>query len=73
MSEPKRRAPAKPTKIIDCTFANAVKIGKHQLLYINGKQYDISLKGAVLSIRKKDWKAADDTVYTTINNLIYWR
>lgn len=73
MTEIKKRVQAKPVDVIDCTFANAVKIGKHQILYINNQLYDIKLKGIVLAIRKLDWKSSQPTVYTTINNLIYWR
>jgi hypothetical protein len=72
---PTSRAKRKDAKVklVDCTFANAVKVGQHQLLYIHSKQYDITLKDHLVSIRLKTWKADMDTVYTTTYNMIYWR
>jgi len=73
MSDTKRRGPSKPKAVIDCTFANAVKIGKHQLLYLSNQTYDMKLQGQVLSIRRHDWENGKETVYTTTANMIYWR
>ena len=70
-----RPSRAKPTirSVTDCTFANAVKVGQHQLNYITSKTFDIKLEGDVMSIRKKDWKPSQQTVNTTLSNVIYWR
>lgn len=68
-----KRAPPKVKFLTDCQFANAVKIGKNQVLYISSENYDLKLTSGILSVRKIDWPASEKTVYTSISNMIYWR
>lgn len=60
-------------KVHDVNVANSVKVGVHQLNYLNSETYDIEIIGAVISFRRKDWKAEERTVYSTLNNVIFWR
>lgn len=76
--KPKPKTTPKPREsrfvaVTDCTFANAIKVGQHQINYLNSKEYDIRLTGTILSIRMKSWKPNQKTVHTTLANVIYWR
>ena len=60
--------------IYDMNVANAIKVGVNQLNYLNSDAHDMHILGAVVSIRRKDWgDGSARTVYTTLNNVIFWR
>lgn len=60
-------------ELFDVNLANGVKVGNKQLTYIHSDQYSLDLHKGRLAIRLRIWPAKEKTVYTTINNIMYWR
>lgn len=71
----KLMAPAKivSEELFDVNLANGIKVGNKQLTYINSETYSLDLYKGRLAVRLRTWSAKEKTVYTTINNIMYWR
>lgn len=69
----KVEVPEESKKVFDVMFANAVKVGISQTNYFSSEMYDISIKGIVFELRRKDWGKDATSVFTTLYNVIHWR
>ena len=73
LGKPRIKAVIVSEELFDVNLANGVKVGNKQLTYIHSDQYSLDLHKGRLAIRLRIWPAKEKTVYTTINNIMYWR
>jgi len=73
LGKPRIKAVIVSEELHDVNLANGIKVGNKQLTYINSESYSLDLYKGRLAVRLRTWSAKEKTVYTTINNIMYWR